>query len=58
MWSQVQSMQWDKANFFRYISENEFRAPLSFSAPLSNSAPGVGPEKKLSAPGVVIEKIR
>ena len=28
-------------------------APLSYSAPLSNSAPGVGPEKKTSAPGVV-----
>ena len=51
-------MQQNKDNLFRNFTENEFSAPLSYSAPLSNSAPGVGPEKKSSAPGVVIEKIR
>ena len=39
-------------NYFWNFPENRS------SAPLSNSAPGVGPEKKTSAPGVVIEKIR
>ena len=40
-------MQQNKDNFFRNFTENEFNAPLSYSAP------GVGPEKKTSAPGVV-----
>ena len=51
-------MHQNTKRFFRNFPENKSSAPLSYSAPLSNSAPGVGPEKKTSAPGVVIEKIR